>query len=455
MNKGVVRCLRQNPTGGSKCDKAEWVLGQDLRIDPSRIQDFCAKPLTPIEQDLVLLTAVVAYTDRRFRRRRGSGWMRRFDITVPVSSPDLWRRPRIDGAVRAALQYVTGDLWDFEYVSGFEPIASGQSSLDFSNQNATVLPFSQGPDSYLTWHILALGGVSGGTLRVHSKSVASNSRGLCHDQKSCFSSEAALSVPIRLSVGTHPERSYRTGNFMFYVIAALAAVKLGVSDIVIGENGVSSLGPMLLPIGDEHPYRGTFPGFTRMVAQFINQPLSANIKFTHPNLFHTKGQMLQAVSPMLCDGWRNTNSCIRDSRSKLGALHCGVCGGCLLRRTTLHTVGWQDSEYAWTSLDEGRLDQCQTSRLLRKSTPNDEDIAMHAVYSMESFAQLAEGGCTDDLSVRSVALELTGAGLHDFEACLGSIADLCRAHRAEWSQFKAQFPTRSLIRRYEVHPCIN
>ena len=454
MNKGVVCHLREDSADGVIREQAEWALGQDVSIDPAKIQDFCAKPLNEIEQDLLLLTAVVAFADRRFLWRRGTGWTRRLQVRIPVSYPDLWRRSRIDGALRSALRYATGDQWDFEYVSGFEPIASGQSSLDFSNQIDVVLPFSKGLDSYLTWHILAARGAGSKCLRVHSESASSNSRGTSKLSHCCFDSGAYLTVPISLSVGTHPEPSYRTRNFMFYVVAALAAAKLELSEVVVGENGVSSIGPTLLPIGDEHPNRGTLPGYTQGVAGLINQLLGTNIQFKHPHLFRTNGQMLELVSPVLGEGWRDTNSCVRDSRSKLGVPHCGLCGGCLLRRTILHSMGWQDSEYTWTTLDRGTLGDCTPNRLERTSTPNDEDIAMHAIHSMESFAQLARRACSDDLRLRSVALELASAGVQDFESCLRSIADLCRKHCDEWNGFKEQFPPTSLLRRYELYPCV-
>ena len=455
MNNGVAVCSRPNSHAAGSHDQTDWVEGRDFRVDPSRIQDFCAKPLTDLEQDLVLLTAVVAFTDRRFVRHRGSGWTRHLEVKVPVSCPETWQRTDIDGMLRDVLCYATGDRWDFEFVSGFQSIASGQFSLDIPHRCGVVLPFSQGLDSYMTWLRLNDRDVPDGCLRVHAQSAGGGFRWVRRYRNSWPDSNLAVNVPIDLSVGTHPEPTYRTRSFVFSVMAAIAAVKFESSEVVIGEDGVSSLGPSILPIGDEHPNRGTFPGFTRRLAQLINQLLGTNIKFEHPNLFRTKGQILKEVHLKAREDWQLTNSCIRDPRSQLGAPHCGVCSGCLLRRTTLHTVGWEDPMYTWTKLDKGTLGECTPNCLGRSSTPNDEDIALHAIHSMESFAQLATTPHANELGVQCVAHELADAGIQDFEGCLQSIVDLCRNYREEWRAFTEQFPPESLIRRYEWYPCTN
>lgn len=451
MNKGVVRCFR----GDARCEQTEYVIGRDLSIDPTQLQDFCTQPLNAVEQSLVLLAAVVAYADRRFRRHRGTGWTRRLRVTVPVSDPELWQQAAVDGALRSLLWYVTGDRWDFEYSSEFEPIIAAQSSLKFSNQNGVVMPFSQGLDSYLTWQDLEATSPGVGRLSVHLKSGASNAQWLRQHRKRCSDSDISLIVPISLSLGSRPEPSYRTRSFVFYVMAAFAAAKFKLSRVVIGENGVGAIGPLLVPIGDEHPHRGSFPAYTQKIAQFVNGLLGTNIRFTHPNLFHTKGQMLQRLPPSRYKDWRSTNSCVRDSRSGLGKRHCGLCCGCLLRRVALRTVGQQDSEYAWTKLENGTLGECPTDLSGRESTPNDEDIALHAIHSMECFAQFANETILDQSRIRMVARELADVGLLNFNSCLSSIASLCREHRKEWTEFQDQFPSNSLIRRFGLHACTN
>ena len=85
----------------------------------------------------------------------------------------------------------------------------------------------------------------------------------------------------------------------------------------------------------------------------------------------------------------------------------------------------------------------------------DEDIALHAIHGMESFAQLAPTPHANGLGVQCVAHELADAGIQDFEGCAQSIVDLCRNFREEWRTFKEQLPPESLVRRYGWYPCTN
>ena len=78
----------------------------------------------------------------------------------------------------------------------------------------------------------------------------------------------------------------------------------------------------------------------------------------------------------------------------------------------------------------------------------DEDIALLAIHSMESFAQLATTPHANEVRVQCVAHKLADAGIQDFEGCPQSIVDPCRNCREEWRTFKEQFPPESLIRRY-------
>lgn len=51
----------------------DCVITRDLKISPLALQDFSAKLLKPVEQDLVVLAGAVAYADRKVRRKRAKG----------------------------------------------------------------------------------------------------------------------------------------------------------------------------------------------------------------------------------------------------------------------------------------------------------------------------------------------------------------------------------------------
>ena len=419
---------------------------------PQPIQDYCAEPLSGLEQDLVLLAAVVAFADRRVPRRRGSGWKRDLRIHLPVSDPSHWSSPEIRHALHESLRYPTGDRWAFEFEAGFEPLVTRQSTLNFSEVSDVVIPFSDGMDSFTQWCHQSARSVPKTPVRVHSKLGNESSRRIRRLQWNGFGDGVCLTIPFQLRVGTHPEPSYRTRSFLFYVLAALVAAKLGLRRIVVGENGISSLGPSLLPYAGEQPHRGTHPCFTARLGSFVNHLLGTSIEFEHPQLFHTKGEMLQMANPLVRDTLLETRSCVRGPRDRLGPSHCGLCSGCLYRRVALHSIGQQDESYVWSDLSGGTLSECGADNAPRSPTANDEDIAMHAIHSLESLARLAD--CDPgDVAFRNSAWELAFPDTDRIQRCAKSLHDLCRHHAREWQAFKDQFPAGSLLHCYERKAC--
>ena len=96
----------------------ECVIGRDLNIDVDALQDYCAVLLRNIEHDLVVLCGAVAYADRMIRRRRSSGWPRTLEVTLPVSSPEIWNDRKVYTPLVDVLEFVTGDYWHFHFVRG-------------------------------------------------------------------------------------------------------------------------------------------------------------------------------------------------------------------------------------------------------------------------------------------------------------------------------------------------
>jgi 7-cyano-7-deazaguanine synthase in queuosine biosynthesis len=327
----------------------DCIVGREIKINPRVLQDFSATMLKPLEHDLVLLSGAVAYADRVVKRRRGSGWSRNLEITVPVSIPKYWENQAISGSLVDALDYVTGDRWHFKFVSGAKPLTVPQSSLDFTLGNYVIVPFSDGLDSYLQWQLLRAEEPNVNVLRIHTSSSASNSGRNNKIDMAGGKLEQRLSLPVSFSAKDHPEPTYRARTFIFYTIAALAAVKVGATRVIIGENGVGALGPSMLPDGDECPHRTTHPAFTRRLALFINRVLGSQVTFEHPQRYSTKGQVLRRAVAHGVTGWEATHSCTRGRRDRLSGHACGVCGGCLLRRTAIRAVGMPDLPYFWAT----------------------------------------------------------------------------------------------------------
>lgn len=425
----------------------ECVIGEHFNIRADVLQNFSAELLTDAEQDLVVLAGAVAYADRVVRRQRSKGWARSIRLSIPVVDRRTWQKPAVLASLIDTLNYLTGDYWEFEFTPGGKSLEIPQSSLDFTLGNYVILPFSDGLDSYLQWQLLLKEEPSANVLRVHTKSRASsrarNRRiDLAGDPKG-----QRLSMPVSLSTTDHPEPTYRTRTFLFYTIAALAAHKVASTRVVIGENGVGALGPSMVPFGDECPHRTTHPAFTRRLAGFIRHVLGGNIVFEHPQQYRTKGQVLKRAINLGVTGWQATHSCTRGQRADLLKLPCGLCGGCLLRRTAVLAAGQQEDIYFWNDLSHASLDACRSDLNGRASTPTDADIARHGISGMSAFAAVGEDA--NSPAFEKTAWELVRRTGPDFEFAATEIAELARTHATEWRNLRARFDAQGFLHRQQ------
>ena len=422
----------------------ECIITQDLKIYPDTLQDFSARILKPVEQDLVIVAGAIAYADRIINRKRGQGWARDIILTIPVAVPQLWKKPEIMTALLDALEYVSGDQWTFNFVQGpAKTLVPKQSSLDFKHGEYAVMPFSDGMDSYLQWQLLKKEEPALNILRVFTASHASNrSRNRLIDANG-GERDQRLGMPISLSLGNHAEPTYRTLTFLFFTIAALAAHMVKTSRVIVGENGVGMFGPGLVPFGDECPHRTTHPAFTRRLSVFVNRVLESKVAFEHPQQFRTKGQVLRHAQSLGVTGWTDTHSCTRPARSQLGGRPCGICGGCLLRRTAMNAAGLEDGEYVWTDLSGATLDDCRSDPDSRTHRPSDLDVARHGIFDMTSFANLTQSGSNEIF--QRAAWEIFGKPDPRLDEVAGKLKELAKEHAAEWTAFRARFSKSGVL----------
>ena len=419
-----------------------------MRIDPGEIQDFSRSFLERVEQDLVLLVGAIAFADRRVRRSTSEGWSRTISMSLPVSDPARWSSEPVSGPLRHALRCVTGDHWDIAFRHGFQPVVEQQYAFDFENVADFVIPFSNGMDSTLHWHLQSRVSPNQNPLRVHVRTGRGSLRDRPPGMQERLGAGACLSVPLSLSVGNHPEPSYRTRTFVFFTMAALAASRLGLSRVLVGENGISTLGPPLVPYGNEHRCLGTHPRFTKSLAAFLNALLNKDLVFEHPLLFDTKGAVLSRCRGSIGDAVLHTQSCVRDARASTGERHCGVCCGCLFRRVSLHVVGTRDERYAWDDLSSRTFAECRSDSLAREQSANDEDIARHAIHIMRSVAELGRL-IPQAAEIQRCAKELAACDPDRYGNCTNAVSSLFETYRDEWEKFKNQFGQDSLLRCYE------
>ena len=164
-----------------------------------------------------------------------------------------------------------------------------------------------------------------------------------------------------------------------------------------------------------------------------------------PTAVRTKGDVLRRAVKRGVTGWEASHSCTRGRRDRLGGHACGVCGGCLLRRTAVHSAGLKDTDYFWGNLSGKSLDDCRTVGGGRVSTDNDRDIAIHGIHDMSAFAALAAFDASD-ATFQKAAWELNDYSVEGLNNAAANVAQLTRSHALEWVAFNSQFAADGFLR---------
>lgn len=425
-------------------------IGRDVEIDLEALEDYCFQLISDEEYELVLLAGVIAFADRTVRRVRTQGWCRRFRIVMPVSDPHRWNQLETQAALRDALEYLTGDCWDFDFIGRPDSWNKArQNILPLGSGQFVVVPYSAGLDSFAQSQLLKLDAKCVTPIRITAwnRSISGCREWMSDSDGSKY---RRVSIPVKVLTGNHPEPSYRTRSFLFLVFAGIAAKLARAKSIVIPENGQGSLGPSLVPFGAESPQRGSHPAFTRRLARFFEALWSEPITFEHPQLWWTKGEVLLRLKKEgLIDGWQNSKSCPRDRRDvTLGGrdVQCGVCSGCLLRRMSAFTAGLSEDErtYLWSKLDADSLEAAMDPKANRKTRKNDFDIASHGVLAMAELANVGTSPHVDSVIDQGV-FELSDKQVGDVQVVASRLRRLLLAHQNEWNQFTNHLSPRSWI----------
>ncbi|WP_133295642.1 hypothetical protein [Burkholderia reimsis] len=424
-----------------KGNHSQVPLGEGLAIQAGLLHEVCFTEVSPLSCDLTVLLGAVKYADRSVRRKHGNGWARQLRLTVPVYELATWRRDEVASALMDALQYLTGDAWQFYFVKRKrKPAQSGQRPLlDSPDRRRVFIPFSHGLDSFAQSQLLRTGDTEMDVIPVHlrSGSVEGTLKSIGRLAKHRL---VPIPVSARVSERSHSEQSFRTRPFLYDGLAAYAAVLSGGGEVVIPENGQGSLGGSLVRLGAEAPHRSCHPGFTTRLGRFFKHLSGRDVTFVHPALFQTKGQVLGKLLQVQPDSqtWLAEHpSCSYDARHanrNRKKVHCGVCGNCLLRRMSLHAANIADTtDYKVTDLHAKSLEQAmvEDDKLLTPGAYH--DIARNAARSMQRLADLAGAGARYRVAAEAASLaEYLGRSQSEVR---GALDQMLEQHSREWTGF--------------------
>lgn len=432
------------------------VLGEDISINTSHLDEYCFAESTPFAYDFMSLLGAVRFADRRFRRRHALGWSRHIAVEIPMFEPSRWNARAGSAALADCLNFLTGDNWQFRFTARRNRPPRGiQAPARLQNGHFVFVPYSHGLDSYAQVRLLQANASRRAEVVCVFTEPRQSGRTWKEFCRTRFGKELRdVPVPVTVREPHHAEASFRSRPFMYYSLAAHGALQSGSNLVLVPENGQGSLGGSLLPLGGEAMHRSCHPGFTARLHAFLKHLTGISIQFEHPALFDTKAQVLTRladVEPNANQWLREHYSCSHDQRhaNRDGKrIHCGVCGNCLLRRMSLVAAGIQDSTpYKFERLSASTIEEAiELGDSLPRSLTALRDVAGNSTRTMQRFGDLARDPYSPTLwgEAASIAPALNA----DVKQVHGQVLRLLATHKEEWERFMSYCGPQSWINAY-------
>lgn len=337
------------------------------RLGPS-LGDLGPVPRPNIE--LVRLAAAVFAADRSaLRRGGGSNWSRRdIRVSVPVFEAERWLS--ISDRLAALLGFLSGDDWQLRFVRARSPREPINAAIPRASR---VVLLSGGADSAIG-ALMARDELAGEPCALVSHVGATNLSPIQQDVASLVESllpgGPQRHVQIRFSRGSKRvdgssfanEYSTRTRSLLFLALGLAVASVDGV-ELLVPENGFASLNP---PLGPDQrgslSTRTTHPAFLSGLSELLAEA-GAHAVLRNPFEDLTKGAMFRQAADLIGNGQAaallsSTHSCAHTGHRSFGLpvrYQCGICFGCLLRRSAFLASGLADTTDYLCSMSDPHL----------------------------------------------------------------------------------------------------
>ena len=322
------------------------------------IDEHCLTPPTRAIELHRLALLVYAADTRIPRRLAFNGWERDLVVHVPVADTGPWFAAR--DIVKDLLSFLTGDRWRVEFFLSKRPRPSRDEKLwkkGSRTDSDAVSLFSGGLDSLIGASDLLAAGTSPLLVgHCDSPSTSAVQSEVVEALRAKYPAAGPLLqfwIRPPYLIDGEKEETTRGRSFLFFSLATLVASGLGrASRLFVPENGFIALNAPLtgtrlgsLSTRTVHPYT---------VARYraLLKALGIAVEVQTPYAFATKGEMLeQAANRKRLKAWAPLSmSCAHATAGRWRGLdpfkHCGRCVPCIIRRASLHHVGWDDpSEY--------------------------------------------------------------------------------------------------------------
>jgi 7-cyano-7-deazaguanine synthase in queuosine biosynthesis len=423
-------------------------IGREVEFSTESLESYFFSKWRPEAYDALLVAAAVEFADKSLHRPEYY-WRRAFSLRVPVHDVDHWQQAKVSGALREALEYLTGDSWNIRFYGRHRPQdRPQQTTFELSSNAEAVIPFSNGLDSRAVAALMQRS-MKDGLVRVRLASKLQDSEGLRGHRL------AFTNIPYKVG-GNAAESSMRSRGFKFSLISGIAAFLSGANRVIVPESGQGALGPSLVPVGQTYDDYRSHPTFTRKMERFLKALFEAEVEFVFPQLWETKAETLKRFIDECGDrSWRMTRSCWQQSR-QVGVngkrRQCGICAACMLRRMSVHGAGADEpgDQYVWERLDVGTFEKGVAKQYSPdRIGPAMQEYAIAGTLHLDHLAALRKtSGKPGSFAVP--VFHLSQALGIERDEVRRRLERLIAQHAQEWTNFVSSLGSNSFIARWAV-----
>jgi hypothetical protein len=335
----------------------------------------CRGSIDTLAFEFAYFCAIAYGCDRWVKREvaEGDRWTREFEVTIPVSDPDLWRNA--SPVAQALLEFLTGDLWHLV----FTPLPSSILGTKFRRERSkfrkrsrmagdAVSLFSGGLDSLIgTIDWLESNPdsnlVLASTYDAMAESAKADQTRLLEHLEKGYPKRYQYFVSRAGVCEKGLDTNFRSRSLAFIGNAVFAASFLQErTPIFIPENGAIALNFPLTPArAGSCSTRTVHPLFIKLLNKLLDN-LGISNHIENPYKYMTKGQMVkQCINPaFLATACSDSVSCGKRGRDRVywenkHAAGCGVCVPCIFRRAALFSAGYAEETYGRVIINRASL----------------------------------------------------------------------------------------------------
>jgi Queuosine biosynthesis protein QueC len=331
-----------------------------FRLDFEAPVRYFLADLPPRLEDFLRVGMAIYAVDQIVRRGSGPArsWQRNLRVRIEVFDPDFWSDPEVLDALRQAVEFVSGDCWNFEFFrdSVGREWSRPLFSKVFARESPLVCLYSGGLDSMAGLGLRVRDCPNRLVIPVTIKHQPGQSD-LIKKQFAQLNTRAGARIEplivrtvVHRADGVTCEPSHRGRSVLFASAGAVAAALSGGTKVEVFESGIGAINiPLMAGMTGSKATRGCHPQLLRLMSRLASLVAEREIAFLLPFLNWTKGEMIRCLDKAgLADIARATISCARYPRGYHPYKQCGLCPACLFRRQAMFVGGIEEPQDSYS-----------------------------------------------------------------------------------------------------------